>query len=106
MENLLAADFIIIGLLIGFFIVAVATSMKPRRSDTVALDRKTKEEIQSIVEEAVSQQELDTKQLESMIEKIVSKKVGEVLTKLDNVAVAAPAEAGAGAPAKKADAGA
>lgn len=100
MENLFAAEFILIGLLIGFFVVAVATSMKPRRSDTVALDSKTKREIQQIVEEALSRQELDTKQLQAMMEKVVASKVEEALSK---VSIAAPA---AGGEAKKAEAGA
>lgn len=103
MSNLFAADWIVIGLLIGFFVVAVATSMKPRRSDTVALDSRTKEEIRAMVEDIVSRQEIDTKQLESMMERVVAKKVEEALSKVA-IAPAESKKASAGAEASTAQA--
>lgn len=89
MSNLSAAEIVVIGLVLGFLAVAIATSMKPRRSDQVALDSRTKRELQAMVEEIVQRHEMDPKELEALLERVVAAKVEEAISKLGTVAVAA-----------------
>lgn len=89
MSNLSAAEFIVIGLLIGFLAVAIATSMKPRRTDAVSLDSKTRRELEAMVEQIVDRHKMDPAQLEALLERVVAAKLDEMSAKLESVAVAA-----------------
>lgn len=81
MSNLSAAEIVVIGLVIGFLVVAVITSVRPRRSDLVALDSRTRQDLQQMVEEIVGRNEIDQKQLESLLERVITEKLEEALPK-------------------------
>jgi len=89
MSNLSAAEFIVIGLLIGFLAVAIATSMKPRRTDAVSLDSKTRRDLEAMVEQIVRRHQMDPAELEALLERVVAAKLDEMSAKLETVAVAA-----------------
>lgn len=81
MSNLSSAEIIVIGLLLGFLLIAILTSVRPRRSDAVTLNAQTRRELEAMVEEIVGRHELDPKELEAMMERVVAQKLEEALPK-------------------------